>query len=175
MTEDINVNVRDMSGTPEANPDQDDSEESSNDTVDEISHHQPLDPDTAAMHSRIEAYIQAGGTLPTVDVSDLLGHTFISEPDENEEQMRARIGGIETTEESTSDDTQRLYKFKCEVNDKAFEEILTYNRMLNWVDRDCHKDDMFVFESMKAHRLHPDPTARRIWVLTLHPEGPISF
>ena len=98
-TEDINVNVIDMFGTPESNPEQDGSEESSNDTVDEVSLHQPLDPDTAAIHSRIEAYIRAGGTLPTVDVGDLLDHTFISEPDENGEQMRARICGIENHRE----------------------------------------------------------------------------
>ena len=61
MTEAINVNVIDMFGTPESSPDQDDSGESSNDTVDEVSLHQPLDPDTAAIHSRIEACIRARG------------------------------------------------------------------------------------------------------------------
>jgi hypothetical protein len=95
--------------------DQDDSEESSNDAVDETSQHQPLDPDTARIHSRIDAYIEAGGTLPTVDVGDLLGRTFISKPDENGEQMRTKISGIETTEESTNDDSQRMCKFRCEV------------------------------------------------------------
>ena len=159
MTEDINVNAIDMFGAPVSNPEQDDSEESSNDTVDEASLHQPLDPDTAAIHSQIEAYIRAGGTLPTVDVGDLLDRTFISEPDENGEQMRARIRGIETTEKSTSDNTQRSFKFKCEVKDKVFEEILTYNRMLDWVERDRHKDDMFAFESIKAHRV----ASRSIW------------
>ena len=98
MTEDINGNAIDMFGTPMSNPEQDDSEESSNDTVDEASLHQPLDPDTAAIHSQIEAYIKASGMMPTVDVGDLLDHTFISEPDENGEQIRARICGIETTE-----------------------------------------------------------------------------
>ena len=171
MTEDINVNAIDMFGTPEANPDQDDSEESSNNTVDEISQHGPLDPDTAAIHSGIEAYIRAGGTLPTMDVSDLLGRTFISEPDENGEQMRAKIGGIETTEGSTNDDTQRLYKFKCEVKDKVFEEILTYNWMLDWVDCDHHKDDMFAFESIKAHCLHPDPMGEKNMGLDIAPRG----
>ena len=94
MTEDINVNVIDRFGMPEANPDQDDSEESSNDTVDEISQHGPLDPDTASTHSRIEACIRAGGTLPTVDVSDLLGCTFISEPDERENRCVRRLVGL---------------------------------------------------------------------------------
>ena len=42
-----------------------------------------------------------------------------------------------------------------------FEEIKTYNEMLDWVDRDLHKDDMFTFESIKAHRLHPDPMGEK--------------
>jgi hypothetical protein len=102
MTEDFNVQQINMFGLSDdqAEPDQDnqleqdDSEESSNDVVDEISHHQPLDPDTARIHSRIDAYIEAGGALPTVDVRDLLGHTFISEPDEEGEQVLAKSAGL---------------------------------------------------------------------------------
>jgi hypothetical protein len=135
MTEDINIHQIDMFGLSDDQEksdhddqsEQDDSDESSNDTVNETSRHQPLDPDTARIHSRIEAYIKAGGTLPTVHVGELLGRTFISEPDEEGEQLRTKISGIETTDEPTNDNTQQLYKFKCEVNDKVFEEIMTYN------------------------------------------------
>ena len=67
--------------------DQDDSRESSNNTLDDTPSHRPLDPDTEKIHSRIDAYIEAGGTLPTIEVTDLLGPTFISEPDETGEQM----------------------------------------------------------------------------------------
>jgi hypothetical protein len=33
--------------------------------------------------------------------------------------------------------------------------------MLNWVDCNLHKDDMFAFKSIKAHRLHPDPMSEK--------------
>jgi hypothetical protein len=62
--------------------DQGDSQESSNDTPNNTTGHRPLDPDTEKIHSRIDACIEAGGTLPTVKVADLLGCTFISEPNE---------------------------------------------------------------------------------------------
>jgi hypothetical protein len=110
---------------------QDDSDESSNDTINDASHHQPLDLDMTKIHSRIDAYIKARGTLPTVQVGDLLGCTFISEPDEEGEQMRAKNSGIHATGVTTLDDMEQLYKFKCKVKDKVFEEIMTYNRMLN--------------------------------------------
>ena len=75
--------------------------------------------------------------------------------------MRARISRIETTEETSADYSQRMYKFQCKVRDKVFKEIKTYNQMLDWVDRDLYKDDMFAFESIKAHRLHPDPIGKK--------------
>jgi hypothetical protein len=146
-------------GMPE--DDQDDSQDSSNDTPDDATSHRPLDPDTERIHSRIDAFIVLGGTLPTIEVANLLGCTFISEPDETGEQMWAKISRIEATEETSADYTQRMYKFQCEVRDKVFEEIKTYNQMLDWVDQDLHKDDMFAFELIKAHRLHPDPTGEK--------------
>ena len=88
-------------GLPEE--DQDDSQDSSNDNPDEATSHHPLDPDTERIHSRIDAYIKAGGTLPTIEVADLLGRTFISEPDETGEQMQAKISRIEATEETSAD------------------------------------------------------------------------
>jgi hypothetical protein len=138
--------------------DQDDSQDSTNDTPNNTTGHCPLDPDTEKIHSRINAHIQAGGTLSTIQMADLLGRTFISEPDETGEQMWARISRIEGTERTSADHTQRMYKFQCKVEDKVFEELKTYNQMLDWVDHDVHKDNMFAFESIKAHRLHPDST-----------------
>jgi hypothetical protein len=150
---------------------QDDSDKSLNDTIDDASHHQPLDPYTAKIHSRIDACIKSGGTLPTIQVGDLLGHTFFSEPDEKEEQVRAKISGIDATGDTTLDDMERLYKFKCKVKDNVFKEIMSCNRMFDWVDRDCHKDDMYAFESIKAHCLHLNPTGEKKMSLDNAPKG----
>ena len=62
-------------GLPEN--DQDDSQESSSDATDDVMSHGPLNPDTEKIHSRIEAYIEAGGTLPTIEVADLRFGTHI--------------------------------------------------------------------------------------------------
>ena len=75
----------------------------------------------------------------------------------NGEQRRIQIESIEATKDATADYTERLYKFKCKVKDEVNEEIMTYNRMLEWVDRDVHRDDFYNFTAIKAHRLHPDP------------------
>ena len=137
-----------------------DSETSTTDTKEE-SPHKPLDWKSRKIHSRIDEYIASGGTLPTIDVSDLMGRTFITDPQDDGEQTRATVVGIEGLEEATADNAERLYKFRCKVKDKVYEEILTYNRMLDWVDRDLHRDDAFKYTGIKAHRLHPDPTGAK--------------
>jgi hypothetical protein len=60
---------------------------------------------------------------------------------------------------------------QCKVEDKVFEEIKTHNQMLDWADRDLHKDDIFAFESIKVHCLHPDPTAEKKMGLDNAPRG----
>jgi hypothetical protein len=55
--------------------------------------------------------------------------------------------------------------------DKVLEEIKTNNHMLNWVDRDLHKDNMFAFESIKVHHLHPDPMGEKKMGLDNVPRG----
>ena len=35
---------------------------------------------------------------------------------------------------------------------RLFEEVKTYNKMLEWVDRDLQKDDMYNVEAIKDYR-----------------------
>ena len=45
-----------------------------------------------------------------------------------------------------------MYRFKCKHGDQFFEEVLSYNKMLEWCDRDLDKDDMYRIESIASHR-----------------------
>ena len=82
----------------------------------------------------------------------LLGRTFIPDPDEDGVQTRAKVEGVQLTDKSTADRTEALYKFRCRVGERVFEETMTYNKMLEWCDRDIHKDDHYNFESILDHR-----------------------
>ena len=90
MFEEIHVNVSNSNPSPGkvTTDEQDNSATSSNDETDENEQRQPLDPDTQKIHFRIDDYIKKGGSLPTIDVSDLLGPYFISNPDMKGEQRR---------------------------------------------------------------------------------------
>ena len=75
--------------------------------------------------SRHEEAIMNGATLPTIDTSELVGRTFISNPDEEGNQVRAKVEDIEPLEDWTADRTEQLFRFRCKHGEKIFEELLT--------------------------------------------------
>jgi hypothetical protein len=54
--------------------------------------------------------------------------------------------------QQTADGKEELYKFRCKVGEKTFEHIMTYNKMLEWCDRDLDKDDMYQIEAIIGHK-----------------------
>ena len=99
-----------------------------------------------------EESIKKGASLPTIDVTDILNRTFITTPDEDGEQKRAKIEDVEVMEERTPDGTEPLLKFKCSVGQEKFEEIMTYNRMLQWCEQAKDADDFFRLTAITGHR-----------------------
>ena len=97
----------------------------------------------AFLRTAMEDTVKAGGKLPTFNAKSILGRTFITTPDANQEQHRAKIEDIEASGQTTPDGKQPLFKFKCSVGDKRFEEIMTYNRMLEWCEQDADKHEYF--------------------------------
>jgi hypothetical protein len=54
--------------------------------------------------------------------------------------------------QQTADGKEELYKFRCKVGEKTFEHIMTYNKMLEWHNRDLDKDDMYQIEAIIGHK-----------------------
>ena len=82
-------------------------------------------PGKTFLRSAMEEVVQNGGQLPTIDAQDILGRTFITTPDSDGEQRRAKVEDIEVTNDKSSDGREPLLRFKCSVGDKRFEEIMT--------------------------------------------------
>ena len=117
-----------------------------------------IHPDAAKktfLKSAMEDAVKNGHDLPTIDVADILGRTFITSPDHEGEQKRAQIEDAEFLQQRTADGAEPLIKFKCRVGNERFEEILTYNRMLAWCDQDKDKDEFYRIVSIKGHRRQP--------------------
>ena len=104
------------------------------------------------LHSAMEKELENGHDLPTLDSSSFLGRTFITTPDDSGEQRRATIEQVQLTKNMTPDGMQPLFKFKCRVGTKSFEEVMTYNRMLEWIEMDQDKDDFYRIEGIVNHR-----------------------
>ena len=110
-----------------------------------------------------------GGEFAEIDAGGLLKRSFITLPDEYGEQVRAVIQEVLPTGECTSDGTQPLYTFKAKAGSQVFEEIMTYNRMLEWCERDVQKGDFYNIKAITGHR--PDPTDTNKYELLVHWES----
>ena len=109
---------------------------------------------TLELRTAAEEFMKKGGNMPYFKSDDLLGRTFITNPDTDNEQRRARIDGIELLQQMTADEAQPLFKFKCSSKGRTFEEVITYNKMLDWIERDQHKPHYHRLEAILNHRVN---------------------
>lgn len=59
-------------------------------------------------------------------------------------------------------------RFKCKHGDRFFEEVMSYNKMLEWCDRDLDKDDMHRIEAITGHRKAQLPNTIGEWEVRVH-------
>jgi hypothetical protein len=72
--------------------------------------------------------------LPLVDTSDLIGRTFLDEQD-NGQKHRARIvAAIEDHNANTEKNLEQM-RFVCLVNSDKYEEIMTYNQIMDHIEQ----------------------------------------
>jgi hypothetical protein len=84
--------------------------------------------------------------------SDLVGHTFLMNEQEDEQCFRARI--IKAIEDAEADLSTNLtcVQFICSVNDDEFEEMLSYNEVLNHIEsHDNNDESIWKFCQIVAH------------------------
>ena len=92
-----------------------------------------------------------GSSVQTIDVDSLIGCTFLLPPDQDGNVHRATI--MEAVEdnkiEASADPT--LQKFRCDIGDGKFEEIHTYNKILNYLEKDGGMDGQWKFKAILDH------------------------
>ena len=110
------------------------------------------------LRTEMEDAVNRGMPLPEFDIHEVIGKTFISMPDENGEQRRTKIVDVDVDDEKAVDRNEQMLRFKCQVGEDTFEEVLTYNQMLNWIEKSSLQDQYYVVESITGHK-----TAEQIW------------
>ena len=75
-------------------------------------------------------------TLPTIDIESIIGQTYLTAPKDDGTRYRAEV--IEAIEENSrkiaaNPETRR---FRCSVDKGRWEEILTYNEIMNFLEKE---------------------------------------
>lgn len=95
----------------------------------------------------------SGSGLVTISPEDLIGRTFLQGV-HNEDGTRFRyrvIRALKNHESELSDDPDRI-RFLCSVNDDEFEDIVSYNEILERIEKENNSEaTMWKYKSIKAH------------------------
>jgi hypothetical protein len=89
------------------------------------------------------------------DTGDLVGQTFLMEEDDDGLHCRACIIEVLDDHEKNVANNLVLKKFKCLVGEDEFEEILSYNEVMQHIEKD--NDDGETFWKYKRISGHEDP------------------
>ena len=100
-------------------------------------------------------------SIPIINPDELIGRTFLMDQQENGTRFRGRI--VELINDHTSKvegDTSRI-KFLVSVNDDTKEEVITYNQLLEFLEKDESNDIVWKFHKITSHqgplsKGHPD-------------------
>jgi hypothetical protein len=95
---------------------------------------------------------------PLFDPEDLVGRTFLLEEREYVQKFRARIVKLLEDHESDLQENPTRIKFLCLFNNDQAEEIISYNKMLEYITRDEENPVVWKFQRITSHQgpLKPD-------------------
>ncbi len=90
--------------------------------------------------------------LPMFHPSDLVGHTFLLDPQEDGQQFHACIVEALKDHDAKLHQKPECFKFRCSINDDQYEEILSYNEILNYIEQqDDDGTKVWKFLCITAH------------------------
>ena len=98
---------------------------------------------------------------PIVDPEELVGRTFLMDKREDGQKFRARIVELVKDHENDVDKHPDRIKFVCSVNNDEFEEVLSYNQLLGFINKNSQDDFVWKFRRIISHQgplspSHPD-------------------
>jgi hypothetical protein len=92
------------------------------------------------------------------DTGDLIGRTFLMEKDDDRLRSRAQILEVIDDHEKNVADNPVLKKFRCQVDEEEFEEILSYNEVMHHIEKE--DDDGETFWKYKRISGHEGPLTK---------------
>ena len=120
--------------------------------------------------SRIDDKVEIDGTdaddrnnlysMPIVDPEDLIGRTFLV-PTNNGEIHRAKIVECIQQHDETVATSSEHIRFRCSINDDKYEEVMSYNDIISYLEKDADNPVLWRFKKIVSHqgpldKNHPD-------------------
>ena len=98
---------------------------------------------------------------PVFNPEELIGRTFLMEEQANGEIHRAKIVQMIEDHESDINDNPTMIKFRLSINNDAAEDVITYNKLLDYLSKDEDSDLVWKFRRIVSHQgplrsEHPD-------------------
>jgi hypothetical protein len=99
-------------------------------------------------------------------LSDLCGHVFLTKPDERGEVKRARVVELMKDFEGKVAKNKDLIKFKLKYDHNDLEDVMSYNGILDYVERENNNEDghHWKFRTILGH-IHTVEDSINNWVL----------
>ena len=101
--------------------------------------------------------------MVTIDPKDLIGRTFLKDAEEDGQRFRARVVRAIVEKDNDLKKDVEYMKFICEVPNSTADEILTYNEILDHIERDNNEVEndtemLYKFRRIAAHQGPLRPT-----------------
>jgi hypothetical protein len=78
--------------------------------------------------------------LAIVDPYELVGHTFLMDPQDNGQCFRAHIVNLVEDHQSKVCKLDDHHKFCISINDDQYEEVITYNELMDFIQKNEEND-----------------------------------
>jgi hypothetical protein len=78
--------------------------------------------------------------LAIVDAYKLVGRTFLMDPQDDGQRFCARIVNLVEDHQSKVRKSDHHHKFHISVNDDQYEEIITYNELMDFIQKNEEND-----------------------------------
>jgi hypothetical protein len=95
---------------------------------------------------------------PVFNPKDLIGRSFLMDEHTDGQKERGKIVQLVEDHESSLEDNPTRIQFRVSVNNDKAEEIIMYNKMLEYITRDEESDIMWKFQRIISHEVQGPKT-----------------
>jgi len=88
-----------------------------------------------------------------VDPQDLVGHTFLLDEQDDGQHFRTKIVECVTNHDEWNQTDPKHVRFRCTVNDDQYEDIIMYNELMDYIQRNAENDEtLWHFKHLSGHQ-----------------------